>query len=145
DRVKARQAAPNAWIRGRGWDQNDWATTQFPTHQLMSAATQNNPVVLGRIDSHAILANAKAMQLANITKATPDPTGGRIIRDANGDPTGVFVDNATNLIERVIPDATAADIREGVRLAMRQMNSFGLTGMHDAGAGCGEIRLYEQM
>jgi predicted amidohydrolase YtcJ len=142
---RAAQTSPGAWVRGRGWDQNDWATTSFPTHDALSRAVPNNPVVLGRVDGHALLANAKAMQLAGVTKATADPTGGRIIRDANGEPTGVFVDNAQRLIDRVVPAETPAETREGVRLAMRQMNQYGLTGMHDAGAGCGTIRLYEQM
>ncbi|MWK60571.1 amidohydrolase family protein, partial [Pseudomonas otitidis] len=100
------QAAAGAWITGRGWDQNDWAVTQFPTHQLLSAATPNNPVVLTRIDGHALLANAKAMQAAKITKATKDPKGGRILRDSNGEPTGVFIDNAMDLIGEAIPEPT---------------------------------------
>lgn len=147
ERVKQglRTARSGAWIKGRGWDQNDWQSTNFPSHELLSAASPNNAVVLGRIDGHALLANARAMQLAGVTKQTPDPSGGRIIRNANGEPTGVFVDNAQALIARAVPNETAQETREGVRLAMRQLNSFGLTGMHDAGAGCGTLRLYEEM
>ncbi|HEX6559978.1 MAG TPA: amidohydrolase [Longimicrobiales bacterium] len=147
DRVqaRARQAAPGAWIQGRGWDQNDWADTRFPTHDALSRAVPDHPVVLERIDGHAVLANALAMQQAGITKATPDPTGGRILRAANGEPTGVFVDNATNLIDRKVPAPTAAEQREAIRLAMRELNRYGLTGVHDAGVGCDGLRLYEQM
>jgi predicted amidohydrolase YtcJ len=101
--------------------------------------------VLERVDGHAILANALAMQLAGVTKDTPDPTGGRILRAANGEPAGVFVDNATGLIDRKVPAPTAAEAREQIRLAMREMNHFGLTGVHDAGVGCGGLSLYEQM
>jgi predicted amidohydrolase YtcJ len=111
----------------------------------LSAAVANHPVVLTRIDGHAIFANAKAMQLAGITKTTADPTGGRIIRDANGEATGVFIDNAMGLVRRAVPPETRGETREGVRLAMRELNSLGLTGMHDAGVGCETISLYEEM
>jgi predicted amidohydrolase YtcJ len=144
-RQKALRTTAGSWIQGRGWDQNDWATTGFPTHDALSRAVPDHPVILGRIDGHAILANAQAMQLAGITRTTPDPEGGRIVRDAKGDATGVFVDNATSLIEPRVPRATSADVREGVRLAMRELNRYGLTGMHDAGEGCGAIQLFEDM
>jgi predicted amidohydrolase YtcJ len=147
DRVKQRatRTAANSWIQGRGWDQNDWGDKQFPTHDALSRAVPDQPVVLGRIDGHAVLANAKAMQIAGISKATPDPEGGRILRDAAGNPTGVFIDNAMSLIYRKVPAETTAEVREGIRLAMRELNRFGLTGMGDAGAGCSEIRTYEEM
>ena len=147
DRVskRAAQVPAGSWVQGRGWDQNDWSDTQFPTHDALSRAVPNNPVILERVDGHAVLANAKAMQLAHVTKATPDPAGGRILRDASGAPTGVFVDNAMSLIDRAVPDPTAAEAREGVRLAMKQMNSLGLTGMHDAGEDCRTIKLFEDM
>ena len=142
---RAQQTPANSWVIGRGWDQNDWPDTRFPVHTQLSSAVPNHPVALTRIDGHALFANAKAMQLAGITKTTPDPTGGRIMRDANGDATGVFVDNAMSLIRRAVPADTRAETREGVRLAMQQLNRFGLTGMHDAGVSCDVIRLYEEM
>ena len=144
-RRRAAQAPANAWVLGRGWDQNDWQDTRFPTHDALSAAVPNHPVVLTRIDGHAIFANAKAMQLAGITRTTPDPAGGRILRDANGAATGVFIDNAMSLVRRAVPPETRAETREGVRLAMRELNALGLTGMHDAGVGCADIGLYEEM
>ena len=142
---RAAQVPAGSWVVGRGWDQNDWGDTRFPSHTKLSAAVPNHPVALTRIDGHALFANARAMQLAGITKETPDPAGGRILRDANGEATGVFIDNAMSLIRRAIPNETRAETREGIKLAMRQMNRFGLTGMHDAGAGCDNIRLYEEM
>ena len=142
---RAGQLPANAWVIGRGWDQNDWPDTRFPSHQRLSAAVANHPVVLTRVDGHAIFANAKAMELAGITRTTADPTGGRIIRDANGDATGVFIDNAMGLVRRAVPAETRAETREGVRLAMRELNSLGLTGMHDAGVGGQTIGLYEEM
>ncbi len=110
---RAKSVPPGQWIRGRGWDQNDWAVTTFPTHDALSKAVPNNPVWLGRVDGHAALANAKAMELAGVTARTPDPEGGRIIRDARGNPTGVFVDRARGVVERVMtgdsPDETKAE------------------------------------
>src|ERR1043165_2939470 len=91
-RVAARikDVPPNRWVLGRGWGQNKWGDTRFPTHDALSRISPNNPVVLERVDGHAILANAAAMRAAGVTAATKDPSGGRIERAANGDPTGVF-------------------------------------------------------
>ena len=146
-RVAARAARMPAgsWVIGRGWDQNDWPDTRFPLHTALSAAVPNHPVVLTRIDGHALLANARAMQLAGVTAASADPAGGRIVRDASRAPTGVFIDNAMSLIRRSVPAETRNETREGVRLAMRELNRFGVTGIHDAGASCDAVRLYEEM
>src|SRR5205085_7631219 len=101
DRVKSTPAG--RWIIGRGWDQNKWGDTRFPTHDALTRISPNNPVVLERVDGHAILANTAAMRAAGVTTATKDPPGGRIERAASGEPTGVFVDNAMGLVDRVIP------------------------------------------
>jgi hypothetical protein len=143
--ARAAQTPAGAWVNGRGWDQNDWADTRFPTHAALSRAVPDHPVALGRVDGHALLANAKAMQLAGITRQTADPEGGRILRDADDEPTGVFIDNAMALIRRAIPSQNAAELRAGIRWAMRELNRFGLTGIHDAGVSCDELALYEQM
>lgn len=147
ERVRATAArfAPGTWIRGRGWDQNDWVDTRFPMHGALSRAVPDHPVAVTRVDGHALFANAKAMQLAGITNETPDPPGGRILRDAGGNPTGVFIDNAQSLITRRIPPETTAELREEVRLAMHELNRFGLTSFADAGVDCATIRLYEDM
>ncbi|MBM2841099.1 MAG: Amidohydrolase 3, partial [Bacteroidetes bacterium] len=94
---------PGAWLRGRGWDQNKWMQKSFPTHQMIDAVVNDVPVILRRVDGHAVWVNAKVLELARIDKATPDPEGGRIVRDGGGKPTGVFVDNAVDLIDAVIP------------------------------------------
>ena len=144
-RQRAAQLPAGSWVLGRGWDQNDWPDTRFPTHERLSAAVPAHPVVLTRIDGHAVFANARAMQQAGVEKTTADPAGGRIIRDANGQATGVFVDNAMGLVRRAVPAETPAETREGIRLAMRELNRLGLTGIHDAGVGCHTIKLYEEM
>jgi predicted amidohydrolase YtcJ len=147
ERVVARLASVPAgrWIQGRGWDQNKWGDTRFPTHEALSRATPNHPVVLERIDGHAILANAAAMKAAGITAATKDPAGGRIERFPNGEPTGVFVDNASSLVERVIPAPTKADIREATLAAIKESQKYGLVGVHDAGEPKAVIDIFEEM
>ena len=146
-RVKSfvKDVKPGQWIQGRGWDQNRWAVKEFPTADGLSRAFPDNPVVLGRIDGHALLANTKAMQLAGVTAATRDPAGGRIIRDASGRPAGVFVDNAKELIERAIPAATRAETRAAILAAIAEANRWGLTGIHDPGENAATISIYEEL
>jgi predicted amidohydrolase YtcJ len=146
-RVKAwaKDARPGEWIQGRGWDQNRWPTKEFPTHDALTRAFPNNPVVLGRIDGHAILANARAMELAHVAAATADPSGGRIVRLPTGAPSGVFVDNAMALIDRAIPAPTRADTRKAILAAIAEANRWGLTGIHDPGEDAQTIGIYEEL
>jgi predicted amidohydrolase YtcJ len=151
DEVVARVAAAarglpaGKWLLGRGWDQNDWGDTRFPTHDALTRAVPNNPVYLTRVDGHAGLANATAMRLAGVTAATADPNGGRIERTATREPTGVFVDNAQGLIERVIPPPTREDDRKALRTAIAESHKYGLVGIHDAGESRATIDLMEEM
>ncbi len=142
---RAKSARPGEWIRGRGWDQNDWADTRFPTHAALSRAVPNNPVYLTRVDGHAGLVNAKALELAQVTAATPDPSGGRFIRDSAGSPTGVLIDNAQGVVSRVIPPASRTQLREQTLAAIAEANRWGLTGIHDAGVGADGIGVYEAL
>ena len=143
--ARARQLPAGSWIIGRGWDQNDWGDTRFPTHDALSRAVPNNPVVLERVDGHAYLANAKAMQLASVTKATQDPAGGRLERDSSGAPTGVFVDNAGAMIDRVVPTPSREELRTRALAAIDEMHRWGLTGIHDAGESRAAIELFESL
>jgi predicted amidohydrolase YtcJ len=133
------------WLQGRGWDQNLWSVRAFPTHEKLSRATPTIPVVLGRIDGHALLANATAMRLAGITKATKDPDGGRIERLPNGEPSGVFVDNAQGLIRRAVPSSPAGVLRDATIAAIAECNRWGLTGVHDAGEPRSTIEIFESL
>ena len=142
---RAKTARPGEWIRGRGWDQNDWADTRFPTHAALSRAVPNNPVYLTRVDGHAALVNAKAFELAQVTAATPDPSGGRFIRDSANAPTGVLVDNAQGIVGRVIPAPSRAELREQTLGAIAEANRWGLTGIHDAGVAPEGIAVYEEL
>ncbi len=146
-RVKAwsKDAKPGEWILGRGWDQNRWPIKEFPTHDALSRAFPDNPVALTRVDGHAILVNAKAMELARVSAATIDPEGGRIIRFPSRSPAGVFIDNAQSLILRMIPASTPADIRKAIIAAIAECNRWGLTGVHDTGEDAETIGIYESL
>jgi len=133
------------WVIGRGWDQNKWGDTRFPTHEALSRVSPNNPVVLERIDGHALLVNAAAMRAAGVTAATKDPSGGRIERGANNDPTGVFVDNAMSLIDKVIPPLSHDDMRAATLGAIAESNKYGLVGLHDPGEPRDVLDVFEEL
>ena len=144
-RASAKDVKSGEWILGRGWDQNRWVSKEFPTHGALSRAFPNNPVVLDRIDGHALLVNAKAMELAHITPTIAEPSGGRIVKTASGSPSGVFIDNAQSLISRAIPVATRAETRNAILAAISECNRWGLTGIDDAGESAETIAIYEEL
>jgi predicted amidohydrolase YtcJ len=133
-RVRAYQKEIPAgeWIHGRGWDQNDWNTQSFPTWRDLES-TGENPVYLDRIDGHALWVNRTAMERAGITRDTPDPPGGRIVREKNGEPTGIFIDNAAALIEDRVARPSPGVLDRLLVMALKECNRVGLTGVHDAG------------
>ncbi|HEV8320682.1 MAG TPA: amidohydrolase [Myxococcota bacterium] len=132
-RDAAGRAPAGAWVRGRGWDQNDWPDKRFPAHALLDDAAPDHPVWLTRVDGHAVWVNAAAMRAAGVTSDTVAPAGGEILRDAAGAPTGVFVDNAIDLIEKKLPPPTEAELREDVLAGAALCAKAGLTGVHDMG------------
>jgi predicted amidohydrolase YtcJ len=145
--VKARAAetAPGRWIQGRGWDQNDWERKRFPSFRSLTEAAPENPVCLTRVDGHAVWANRAAMDLAGLTAKTPDPAGGRIVRDEAGNPTGVLVDAACGLVESKIPPPSREEKKRAYILAIEECNAYGFTSFHDAGAGRDDIAIYREL
>ena len=145
-KVKAYAAAhPEArWIRGGGWNQEIWKLGRFPTARELDSVVSDRPAWLSRIDGHAAWANSAAIKLARVTKATRDPSGGRIERDADGNPAGVFVDGATDLIDAKAPHPTAQEKAAALDTALAEMASVGLTGVGDAGIDLENYRLYRQ-
>ncbi|HJU74994.1 MAG TPA: amidohydrolase family protein [Gemmatimonadaceae bacterium] len=143
--ARAAQLAPGTWITGRGWDQNDWGDTRFPSHDALTRAVPNHPVYLTRVDGHAALVNAAAMKAANLVAASQDPSGGRIVRGASNEPTGVLVDRAMGLVGRVIPPLSKDEQRAATLAAIRETNKWGLTGVHDAGVGKDVIDVFEEL
>jgi len=146
-RIRGYAAAnPNRnWLQGSGWNQVKWQLGRFPSASELDASVADKPVVLSRVDGHAKWLNTKAMQAAGITRDTPDPPGGRIERDAAGNPSGVLVDKAMALVDRVVPEPTDDDRRTALKAAMAQMNAVGLTGVGDAGDDASEIAMYRQL
>ncbi|MFZ4689679.1 MAG: amidohydrolase [Polymorphobacter sp.] len=122
-----------AWIKGSGWNQERWGLGRFPTAKELDAVTGDRPAFLERVDGHAGWANTRALAIAGVTAATPDPEGGRIERDAAGNPTGVLVDAAMKLVAAKIPAPTAKEADRALAKALTIMASVGLTGAGDAG------------
>lgn len=138
------KSVSGVWALGRGWDQNKFADKQFPGHAALDRALGDRPAWLTRIDGHAGWANAAAMKRAGVTAATKDPSGGRIVRDAHGEPTGVFVDEAMGLITRVIPSPTAEELDQAILRAQEAVLKEGLTEVHEMGADQAMLDAYRR-
>jgi predicted amidohydrolase YtcJ len=138
----ARANAGQAWLRGRGWNQENWKLGRFPTATDVDAVVSDKPVWFERVDGHAGWANSRALEAAGITDKTPDPAGGKIMRDANGKATGVLVDAAQELVTKVMPAQTEAEGRVALDQALGALAKVGVTSTHDAGLGVAEDRLY---
>ncbi len=144
-RDQAGRTEGGRWIAGRGWDQNDWKEKCFPSHSSLTKAAPGNPVCLTRIDGHAVWVNKRAMEIAGLDASTPDPPGGRIIRDKKGRPTGVLVDNAVGLVTSRIPQPGRREKKKALLEAIRECNTLGFTSFHDAGSGREAISLYREL
>ena len=147
-RVRALSASTprGAWIRGRAWDQNRWTDTSFPTAADLEAASPTLPVLLRRVDGHAVWVNRAALKAAGVTKATPDPPGGRIERLKDGSPAGVLVDNAMALVERAVPEPGPDEIRKDNVAGLEACAKAGLTGVGEASASSREdLAIYESL
>jgi predicted amidohydrolase YtcJ len=144
-RERASAVQPGEWIVGRGWDQNRWAVTDWPAPGPLDLAAPENPVFLTRIDGHAALASRRALAAAGVTRETPDPPGGRLIRDASGVPTGVLVDRAQAIVAERVPQPSRAQLVEQLLLADREMRRVGLTMVHDAGVSPEIVELYREL
>ncbi len=150
---------PGTWITGRGWHQEKWDSVPegsvegVPTHHELSAASPDNPVLLGHASGHAAFANAAAMHAAGVSPETPSPSGGEIIRDARGELTGLFRETAEDLVaaalaksrDRMTDAERDAEAREQARLAAEECLENGITSFHDAGVSFATVRFYEQL
>jgi predicted amidohydrolase YtcJ len=134
-----------AWILNGDWDHERWTPAQIPTHQLIDDATPQNPVFVERLDGHMALANALAMKLAGVSKDTQDVPGGVIVRDAAGNPTGIFKDAAQGLIEKAIPPPNDRDLRAAVAAAEKYAAENGVTSVQDMSAAPEILRVYERL
>jgi predicted amidohydrolase YtcJ len=133
---KARTLPPGRWMQGGDWDEEAWPSEKLPTRWLIDPVTPRTPVFISRYDGHAVLANSLALELAGITKETPDPPGGVIVRDPkSGEPTGVLKDEAQDLVAKVIPRPSQAEMEEALRAALKEAARVGLTSIHDITVG----------
>jgi hypothetical protein len=131
---RARRTPGAGWILGRGWDQNLWPGGIWPTAASLDAAVGDRPVFLDRVDGHASWVNRAALARAGVGRDTPDPPGGRILRDAEGRPSGVLVDAARDAVLRAIGPPSPGEVDEALRLGLSELRRLGLSGAHDAGA-----------
>jgi predicted amidohydrolase YtcJ len=129
---------PEGWIVGRGWNQELWNEKRFPTAADLDKVVSNRPVVLERVDGHAVVANSAALKAAGITAATKDPSGGKIERDASGKPTGLLIDAASELVSGKVPKPTKAERRRALDEAQRALLGVGITAAADMGTSIDE-------
>ncbi len=127
----AGKLARGAWIRDGNWDETLWTPAALPTHQLIDDVTPDNPVMVWRVDGHAVLVNAVAMKLAGIDRSTGDVAGGEIVRDSAGNPTGVLRDQATGLVERIMPPPSATELDAAMVAAMHEAARHGVTSVQN--------------
>jgi predicted amidohydrolase YtcJ len=143
--VTAEKAGRGIWIRGRGWDQEKWRTKVFPNHELLDKAAPDDYVFLVRKDGHAAWVNKRVMEFVGITRDTKDPPGGKIIRDKSGDPTGLFLDAAIELITSKMPQPSEKEIESAILLAADTCARYGLTEVHDAGVDLRTLEAYRKL
>jgi predicted amidohydrolase YtcJ len=133
------------WILGGFWDHEAWPQKMLPTRALIDAVTPDNPVFIQRIDGHMGLANSLALELAGITARTAPPDGGAIVKDAQGDPTGMLKDNAMRLVMRVVPPPELEETIEKARAALAHAASVGVTTIQDMTASARELKAYQAL
>ncbi len=146
-RQRAATTLKGEWIRGWGWQQSVWSPPNFPTARMLDAATADHPVALNAKSGHAAWVNSAALKIAGITADTPNPSSGEIVRDEHGQPTGVLLETAENLVFSHIPPPTHAQADDAVAAVMRAMNKAGLTSVHcmDGAGGIETFKTYQRV
>src|SRR5262245_59053839 len=147
-KVKARvdKGKPGEWVTGRGWIETFWKPQTFPSRGDLDKIAPNNPVFLTRADGHGAVANSAALKIAGIDKNTENPFGGEIMKDKqSGEPSGMLLDRAKDLIGRHIPPSTNADKEQALILADKRSTALGWTQVHDAGVGYDQIEMVKKL
>lgn len=130
------------WMTGGTWDHELWGGMPLPSHDWIDAGTPDTPVFVTRYDGHMALANALALRLAKVTRETPDPPGGTIVREANGNPTGLMKDAAMGLVDKMIPDPSEEQLLRNIRAGLAEARRFGVTSLHDI-SNAEDVRAYQ--
>ena len=135
----------DGWLVGRGWNNHLWKDTALPDKKNLDDAFPGQPVYFARVDGHSAWVNSKALEIAGIDENTPDPKGGKIKRWQNGEPTGLLIDNAMNLVRDLIPDYSGVQLRNNIRTAMDELVSKGITEVHNLDVPPAYAALYKQL
>ncbi len=141
----ARHLPAGRWITGGNWDHENWTPPRLPTRQVIDPVTPDWPVLVQRLDGHMSLANSLALKLAGVDKNTKDVPGGVIVRDSEGNPTGILKDAAQGLVEKAIPASTPEQIRDAIHAAETYANAQGVTSVQDMSASPDVFRVYQKM
>ena len=133
------------WITGGNWDHENWPSKKHPRKELIDAITPDHPVLVSRLDGHMALANSLALKLAGITRDTPDPQGGEIVKDKKtGEPTGILRDTAMDLVDKVIPPLSREKRERAIRAAMRHAQELGVTSVQD-NSSAEDLAIYQEL
>ncbi len=141
--ARVKELPEGAWVQGRGWDHTLWGG-RFPTRQDLDKIAPRNPVILQRVDGHVSWVNSLAMQQANVTRATTNPEGGEIERDAQGEPTGILKETAAGLVGRIVPAPSRAEQMQALERALQEARSYGITSISD-NSGYETTKLYRDL
>ncbi len=145
-KVRVDQASPGAWVTGRGWIETFWTPPVFPTRWDLDKISPNNPVFLDRADGHGAVANSAALKLAGVEKTTPSPFGGEISKDKqSGEPNGMLLDAAQDLVQRHIPGTTVADAERALILGVKRDIELGWTQVQDPGGSYAEVEILKKL
>jgi predicted amidohydrolase YtcJ len=144
-RERAAKTATGSWLLGGDWDETKWSPAELPTKELIDGATPNTPVAVNRYDGHMVLANSLALKLAGITAQTPDPDGGVIVRDKNGNPTGALKDAAQDMLFKAIPPLTHDQRRHAIERALSHAASLGVTSVQNMNPDYADIAVYNEL
>lgn len=141
---QAKKLPKGEWMLGGTWDHELWGGTPLPSHDWIDAVTPDNPVFVSRYDGHMAMANALALRLAGVTRETKDPPGGTVVRDKDGNPTGLLKDAAMNLVYRVIPPPSEEQLLRMIHAAMDEARRYGVTSIHDV-SSTEDVRAYQTL
>jgi predicted amidohydrolase YtcJ len=144
-RERAGKTAKGGWLLGGDWDETKWSPAELPTKELIDAATPETPVAVNRYDGHMILANSFALKLAGITAQTPDPAGGVIVRDRQGNPTGALKDAAMDLLFKAVPPPSHDQRRHAIERALEHAASLGVTSVQNMNPDYADIAIYSEL